>query len=188
MRRFCDGSPKRAGPGLQGAGHGPLTLDCGDSSQSLAFVAPCPHLNAFWRGGYLTITNGHAHPPQGIMYPAMGLEYAVSCCWIMQACNGGVVFSARAICARNRTRWSTAHLTCPISSPHFTVSACNFPWGWRGVQRRLNALAARAGAFVHLPVCHELHRMNPVGPCLSTSWSSQTKMYPARGLRHDVEM
>ena len=53
----------------------------------------CPHLNnVFWGGEYRTITHGHVHPSQGIMYPSMGLEYAVSCCWIMQACKSRVVF------------------------------------------------------------------------------------------------
>ena len=33
------------------------------------------------------------------MYPAVGLEYAVSCFWMVQARKSGVVFSAHAIYA-----------------------------------------------------------------------------------------
>ena len=130
------------------------------------------HLNnVFWGGGGRTITHGHAHPPKGIMYPAMGLEYAVSSSWIMQACNSGVVFSAHAICTGNRTQWNPSRLTCPISFPQITVSACNFRRGLRGVQGRLNALASRAGAFVHLPV---LSCGAPL-ECIISSWSSPPK-------------
>ena len=80
-------------------------------------------------------------------------------------------FSAHAICTGNRTQWNPSRLTCPISFPQITVSACNFRRGLRGVQGRLNALASRAGAFVHLPV---LSCGAPL-ECIISSWSSPPK-------------
>ena len=103
------------------------------------------------------------------MYPAMGLEYAVSCFWVMHAFNSGVVFSAQSMCT-NRTQWNT----CSMSSPQITVFENSFP-----VQGRLkDALATRAGAFVHLPVLSRVASHEPRGPppeCTISSWSSPAK-------------
>ena len=71
-------------------------------------------------------------------------------------------FSAHAI--SSLTQWNTSCLTCPVSAPHITVSAYNFPRGLRGVWGRLTVLAARAGAFVHLPVLSRVASHEPRGP------------------------